>query len=173
MIKKVLQTKAWAIFVIIFGLPILLEMIFSPFSPTSLSKIIIPIISVLMCSGLFFWIYSISIGLHEILPSNLRLKVKKFKTIFTTTLTLFILISIVMSLSIPSINDYSELFILLIFIIMLGLLYSIYFTAKTFKTCELQRNVGFSDFAGEFFLIWFFPVGIFIIQPKVNMLITK
>jgi hypothetical protein len=36
------------------------------------------------------------------------------------------------------------------------------------KTIELQREVTFSDFAGEFFLIWFYPVGIWIIQPKVN-----
>lgn len=51
---------------------------------------------------------------------------------------------------------------------MFGILYSIYFSAKTFKTVELQRNVQFSDFAGEFFLIWFYFIGVWIIQPKIN-----
>jgi len=44
------------------------------------------------------------------------------------------------------------------------------FSAKTIKLAELQRSVTFSDFAGEFFLIWFFPIGIWFVQPKVNLL---
>lgn len=51
---------------------------------------------------------------------------------------------------------------------MFCIFYSLYFVAKTFKTVELQRETTFSDFAGEFFMIWFYPIGIWIIQPKVN-----
>jgi hypothetical protein len=54
---------------------------------------------------------------------------------------------------------------------MFCIFYCLYFVAKTFKTVELQREVQFSDFAGEFFLIWFFPVGIWVIQPKINKMI--
>ena len=46
-----------------------------------------------------------------------------------------------------------------------------YFVAKTLKTVELQKEVLFSDFAGEFFIVWFFPIGIWIIQPKINKII--
>jgi hypothetical protein len=49
----------------------------------------------------------------------------------------------------------------------------LYFVAKTFKTVELQREVSFSDFVGEFFMIWFYPVGIWIIQPKINKMIEE
>jgi hypothetical protein len=31
--------------------------------------------------------------------------------------------------------------------------------------------VKFRDFAGEFFLVWFYPVGVWIIQPKINKMI--
>ena len=55
---------------------------------------------------------------------------------------------------------------------MFGIFYSLYFVAKTFKTVELQREVTFSDFAGEFFMIWFFPIGIWVIQPKINKMIN-
>ena len=49
----------------------------------------------------------------------------------------------------------------------------VYFVAKTYKTVELQRQVSFSDFAGEFFMIWFYPIGIWIIQPKLNKIIEN
>ena len=48
-----------------------------------------------------------------------------------------------------------------------------YLIAKTIKTAELQRKVGFGDFAGEFFLLWFYFIGIWINQPKVNKLYGK
>ena len=56
---------------------------------------------------------------------------------------------------------------------MFCIFYSLYFVAKTFKTVELQREVIFSDFAGEFFMIWFYPIGIWIVQPKINKMIEK
>jgi hypothetical protein len=71
------------------------------------------------------------------------------------------------------------MFGLLIFILpmhlfsMFCIFYSLYFVAKTFKTVELQREVSFSDFAGEFFMIWFLLIGIWIIQPKVNRLVEN
>ena len=56
---------------------------------------------------------------------------------------------------------------------MFCIFYCLYFVAKTFKTVELQREVSFSDFAGEFFMIWFFLIGIWIVQPKVNKMIEN
>ena len=46
-----------------------------------------------------------------------------------------------------------------------------YSDSLTMDSVELQREVSFSDFAGEFFMIWFFPIGIWIVQPKVNKMI--
>jgi hypothetical protein len=51
---------------------------------------------------------------------------------------------------------------------MFFIFYSLYFIAKELKSVELQKPVTFSDFAGEFFLLWFFPIGIWIIQPRIN-----
>jgi hypothetical protein len=56
------------------------------------------------------------------------------------------------------------LFIFLIFCI----LYAIYFNAKSLKSVELQRDVTFSDYAADFFLFLFFPIGIWFIQPRIN-----
>ena len=51
---------------------------------------------------------------------------------------------------------------------MFCIFFMLYKAAKTIKTVELQKKVTFSDFAGEFFLMWFFPLGIWIVQPKIN-----
>ena len=40
--------------------------------------------------------------------------------------------------------------------------------AKTIKTAEQKRKLDFGDFAGEFFLMWFFMIGVWILQPKIN-----
>ena len=35
---------------------------------------------------------------------------------------------------------------------------------------ELQHSVKFEDFKEEFILVWFFPVGIWNLQPRINKL---
>jgi len=56
------------------------------------------------------------------------------------------------------------------FFLLFCMFYCLYFNAKALKAAEWQRPVTFSDFAGEFFMIWFFPVGIWILQPRINKL---
>jgi hypothetical protein len=53
---------------------------------------------------------------------------------------------------------------------MICMFYCLYFNAKALKTVEWQKPVTFKDFAGEFFLLWFFPIGVWIIQPRLNNL---
>ena len=55
---------------------------------------------------------------------------------------------------------------------MFCMFYMLYFTSKTIKTVELQREVTFGEFIGEFFALWFYIIGIWFIQPKVNKLAT-
>lgn len=55
---------------------------------------------------------------------------------------------------------------------MFCIFFMLYKAAKTIKTVELQKKVTFSDFAGEFFLLWFSPIGIWILQPKINKFVA-
>lgn len=54
---------------------------------------------------------------------------------------------------------------------MFSMFYCLYFVAKTLKTIVLQREVSFLDYAGAFFLIWFFPIGIWIDQPTIDKMV--
>lgn len=51
--------------------------------------------------------------------------------------------------------------------------HTFYFVAKTIRTVEFQQPVKFGDFAGELFLIWFFPIGIWILQPRINKILES
>jgi hypothetical protein len=53
---------------------------------------------------------------------------------------------------------------------MFCLVYSFYFVSKSLVSAERGEPVSFSNYAGELFLIWFFPIGIWIVQPRVNRL---
>jgi hypothetical protein len=53
---------------------------------------------------------------------------------------------------------------------MVCIILGLRFAAKTMKSVELGRMVKFGDYAGEFFLIWFSPIGVWVLQPRLNKL---
>ena len=55
--------------------------------------------------------------------------------------------------------------------IYLGLMiYIVLYAARTLKTIELGRLAKIDEYAGEAFLIWMVPVGVWFIQPRLNKL---
>jgi hypothetical protein len=195
MIEKFLKAKHWQLFLLIFGIPVLFQIVLMITVITNITNqnepdptfifsylLFFPIIMILVIAIQFGWFWSIAIGLQHKIPENVTMKVKKFKIFFFIPLVYIILISIFIGIAanrmLVSGNE-PNITLLISFIIILPLhffsmfciFYSIYFVAKTYKTVELQREVSFSDFAGEFFMIWFYPIGIWIIQPKINQII--
>lgn len=126
------------------------------------------------------WFWSVGVGLQDKIPVNVKLKVKRFKVFLIFPLIYMFILSISMGLlfkEVPTntiaIESMVGIIIPMHFFAMFCMFYSLYFVAKTFKTVELQREVSFSDFAGEFFTIWFFPIGIWILQPKINKMLEE
>lgn len=56
---------------------------------------------------------------------------------------------------------------------MVCIFYLLYFASKGLAIAEASRPVTFYDCAGPLFLIWFFPLGIWFVQPKINRLFAK
>jgi len=173
MIKKILQAKPWMIFFMTIGLPLVIEILFMPSLPNLRFKLIIAIMISIMECCFFAWLYAIANGLQRKLPQDIKLKTKTFNIILILVITLLLLSSFATIVSSELLTNYLELFPLIILIAMCCIMYCLYFTAKIFKTCELHKKTKFSDFAGEFFLFWFFPIGIWIIQPKLNKMIFE
>ena len=142
---------------------------------------IFPIIMILFTGVFFGWFWSIAIGLQKKIPKGIKMKVRKFKVFFFIPLIYIIFLMIYMGgiFSGMGTNGFSNSGWIFAIILPLHLssmfciFYSLYFVSKTIKTAELQRVVGFGDFAGEFFLLWFYFIGIWIVQPKVNKLYEK
>ncbi|MEJ2267947.1 MAG: hypothetical protein P8X70_02635, partial [Nanoarchaeota archaeon] len=45
--------------------------------------------------------------------------------------------------------------------------------AKMIASAELKRKATSSDYIGYIFLLWFSPIGIWFIQPKVQKIINE
>ncbi len=147
-----------------------------------------PIILIVMMSILYGWQWSVATGLQNKLPEGITMKLKKFKIFFSFHVIYLLALSIVLPVfvehmftialhnQVPNIPMIALSFIFIIPLHLFAIfciLYSMYFIAKTIKTVELQKEVTFSDFVGEFFMIWFFPIGIWFLQPRINRIVDN
>lgn len=196
MIQRFLNAKHWQIFLLTFALPMFFQFfmmgsMLSNFDtepnpdPTAMlnGMKFFPLLTILYVVIYFGWFWSVAIGLQSKVPENVSMKIKKFKAFFFIPLVYILIFTTIISMSFgnmqntspeiaPSfLSSFMAIILPLHLFSMFCIFYSLYFVAKTIKTVELQREVKFGDFAGEFFMIWFYPIGIWIVQPKINELI--
>lgn len=137
---------------------------------------VFPIIMLLLMGVFFGWFWSVAVGLQRVIPDEIKLKVSRFKIFLLIPVVYIIFFLGLFMTSFTSSGPNPGIFAIIVplhLFSMFCIFYSLYFVAKTFKTAELQQKVTFSDFAGEFFMIWFYPIGIWIIQPKINKMIKE
>lgn len=136
---------------------------------------------VIVITGIFFaWLWALAMGLQHRIPAELSMRTIKFKMAFFFTLAYTIMFC---ALMIYFFNDFPAhldingawFFILVIpfhLLAMFCILYCFYFTAKAIKLAELQRPLKLDDYIGEFFLLWFSFIGVWILQPRLNKMIN-
>jgi hypothetical protein len=190
-----LKAKHWQVFLATFGLPIMLEIImmasiFASFAHNSGKDVFnlyfrfFPFIMLLFMGTLFGWLWSVAIGLQKMVPPEVKMKVTKFKIFFFIPVIYILLICLFIgsmfgaqfspdNQSLPLIFSAFAIIVPVHLFSMFCIFYCLYFVAKIFKTVELQRPVTFSDFMGEFFMIWFHFIGVWVLQPKINKMIEK
>lgn len=194
MIEKVLKAKHWVIFLLM-TLPTLIVWIlmFSAMTSTmpqpgqipdprkiwSFFSImsVFPLAIVFQMTILFCWKYGIIFNLRQYLPEGVEFNYSRIKAFLIIPFAYLIGFCLLIFLSFS--NPFAIIFyvpalmpiiILMHFFSIFCLFHTIYFAAKTIKTVEMKREVTFSDMAGEFFLMCFFLIGIWILQPRINML---
>jgi hypothetical protein len=197
MIEKFLKAKHWQLFGLMFGLPMIFQFIIMGTMMANIGSMqepepsnvfnsmkLFPIIMIVYMGVFFGWFWSIAIGLQVKIPQNIKMKVKNFKIFFFIPLFYLTVLSVLISIMFMRISDGNGLgggvitgqvgiIIPLHLLSIFSMFYILYFVSKTIKTVELQREVSFGDYAGEFFMIWFYPIGIWIIQPKLNKMFEK
>lgn len=171
-----LKLKHWQLFSLTWGAGILLN-IFSIADPMLVIRLL-PVIMLLFAFGTFGWIWAIATGFSEKLPPGADFNVGRFKAIFAIPVVYILLICTGLAFVFFGGNSdilgeaggFVAVIILLHLISMVCIFYGIRFAAKTLRSAELGREAHFSDYVGEFFLIWFSIIGYWILQPRINKL---
>ena len=183
-----LKLKHWQLFLLLVGIPIALEFLTIGFIfsaddfASGLQRFLraFPILMFLYVAILFGWLWSTGVFLAKKLPSDAPMPSGLFKgAIIIPTLYIMFLCWFVAKLMWG--NEMSELFIdenlgLILtahFTSMACIFFVLFFNAKALKSVELQRPALLGDYVGEFFLFWFFPVGIWFLQPRINQLLEQ
>lgn len=178
---KLLTLKHWQLFGLLMGLPMVFQFItigsmFSSNDPTAMFYFF-PIMMILFVGLFFGWFYALGTNLHKKLPTTATMNLTRFKIFLFIPVAYLLFLSVFIFGMFSNISSGGQpnpaIFAVIVplhLFSMFCIFYCLYFNAKAIKTVEWQRPVTFSDFAGEFFLIWFFPIGIWIIQPRLNKL---
>jgi hypothetical protein len=170
-----LRAKHWLVFSLLFGIPLVGEIaimtyiatkIASPeklFANMSLAVGFLTVVSVLPMLG---WFWALGSFLNSIAQPQLKMKFGFFKfALLYPALYIFVFLAAFQSLN--------PLWFAVIFplhlIAIYCMFYCLYFVSKSLALVEMNRPVSFSDYAASFFLLWFYPIGIWIIQPKINL----
>lgn len=190
MTKLFLKAKHWQIFLLTFGIPFIIQIIFmvtmvtkmisnhnaDPFDIVGSMMKYYPILVFLLVFFYYGWYYAVATGLQRLIPDKLKLKTATFRFLFFFMI-IYLICFITLIMFLFGKKDFNPmLFIMIVpfhLFVMFCVFYCIYFVACSIKTAELKRKVTFSDYALEYFLIMFFPIGIWIIQPQINKLVEE
>ncbi|GAB4092818.1 hypothetical protein [Flaviaesturariibacter terrae] len=168
--KKLLSYKHWQLF--------LLVAVCGAWTSPSPLKEIVNSVAVITFT---LWIYAIGVYGQEriaalgLKPMNLRL----FKTNVVVTGSFFLLglaFSIIQGEVDPATTDTIDLADIIYiaggFYVVFAMLQATLFACKTLAKLEYKREVTFGDYFNNLLLVFFFFVGVWFLQPKVNRLIA-
>ncbi|MDG5798880.1 hypothetical protein QA597_00715 [Marinilabiliaceae bacterium ANBcel2] len=185
---RVLKAKHWHFFIIGFILPILISTFGIILSFNSINGTLlfftIPVSVVISQLVLYLWLWSAGNVLYKIAGINRSFenRVFRFFVVIPVVLVVLMLGFWLWGASILGMGKFSMANVLIAaliyivpvqFIFIVSKFYCFYFAAKVIKSAELQRVANFDDFVTDFVLIMLFPVGIWFLQPRVNLLIKK
>lgn len=185
-VQRLLKAKHWQLFLVFLSiqligllgiLPAFIgEPSFDDYASPLLSsqgQWLFSIATILGAGVLCAWLWSIGRGLQSHLSEELKMNINRFRLSVLTPVVYLVMYESFFIYGINLLNEAALFkFVLPLHVLsILCMFYNLFFVAKTLKTVELQRLVKFSEFLGEFFLVWFFPLGIWLIQPRVNQLV--
>ncbi|MBJ6108872.1 hypothetical protein JAO73_07625 [Hymenobacter sp. BT523] len=174
--RALLHLKAWQLFLLVVGVPLVLQMVVmgSLFSRHA-GRWVLPgilLASLLSLGALLAWFVALNVHLHRRLPAAAPMNLTRLRLAAAVPVAYLLLLVVGVATASgggPS-GGAVALLVLLHLASMACVFYCLYFTAKALKTVERQAPVSFGEYVGEFFLLWFFPVGIWLLQPRVNRL---
>lgn len=173
-----LRAKHWQIFLLLIGLflvgnvALIIWQVSSVRSSEDFSKADIPfvVVWVVFASCYLIWFWSMGSFLGSVMQPALRLKLVFFRFALLYPVVYGLVFFALFGITKPAV-------IAVIFplhlLAMFCMFYDLYFVSKSLVLTERGRPVSFCDYARPFFLLWFFPIGIWIVQPRINRLYAE
>ncbi len=165
-----LKAKHWQLFIVLTGSMLVAQamMTNSMLSGDAPNALVMAILKFIFAIVFFGWLWAIASACSKALPPEL---------VSSTRPMLFGLVYVLISLFISDrlfLGSNDQLLGYIVFmqlLAMVSLIYALGFTAKQLAKLEHGKNLPFLSYSGLFFLFWFFPIGVWFIQPKVNQLL--
>ena len=176
-----LRAKHWQIFLLLVGVgfvgdivAIASSMSVTAQSPEGFGKIGLPLGFVMALFMFCFlgWFWSMGSFLSSIVQPSLRLKMGFFRFALVYP-GLYIFVFMALFLSTTTNPALLAIIFPLHFLAMFCMFYDLYFVSKSLVLAETNKPASFYDYAGPFFLIWFFPIGVWFTQPRINRLYSE
>lgn len=123
----------------------------------------------------FAWLYSIGKWANQHLPQDQQKNLVLFTLGFVVPIIYTLLLILIY---LPTLNPDSRpqppsWMFPLHMLSLAGIFYGIWFSARQCMALQRGHDADFLIFSNTFFLMWMFPLGIWIIQPGVNQLFNK
>ncbi len=170
-----LRAKHWQIFLMTFGplsLVIVAPFLFavpSTFSSPADFLELAPLMGIwaLCLISIYSWIWSLGVFLNSVADPSLRRRTRllAFASVYPVLYGVAFGPSLVGSAYVSPALD-----ILPNLLAGVCMFYDVYFASRSLMFAQGSRPASFYDHVGPFLLLWFFPIGVWTIQPKVNLL---
>ncbi|MBN2890873.1 MAG: hypothetical protein JXL97_03320 [Bacteroidales bacterium] len=167
--KRLIKLKHWQIFALLCT-PYIVSIIFwqENFSIGNITALEISVFAGILSLILFFsWILSIGLFLNSI-PDNPH----RFKKWLLIISILFCLIGYsdlnMQRLTLAGGNTPNPLSAIMTPLVFFGIFYAFYNVPKSLKSIEFDRKAKFPEWIIDALLLFIFPIGIWIIQPRLN-----
>lgn len=172
-----LRAKNWQIFLLLLVIPTIAEFTalgaiptrirsWHDFGPGALSFIGVMVLY-LLC--FLAWFGSMGLFFDSLVKPEFRMQTQffRFSLVYPAVYMSIFFLMIILDGGFPS------WIVPLHLACMLCVFYLLYFVSKNLVLAETSKTASFYEYAGPFFLLWFFPVGVWFIQPKVNRLFAE
>jgi hypothetical protein len=184
--ERLLRAGHWQFFVAGFVVPFLLILsgliVPSYYFMPAFIFFVFPLGIVMSQLVLYLWMWSVTNTLfkREALNRFFDIKLFRFFIIAPVVIIILILVFWFWGAAVMGMGKFSMADILtraLFFVIPVQLLfviskfYCFYFTSKIIKSAEMKKAATFDDALSLFILIIVFPIGIWLLQPRVNRLV--
>lgn len=166
-----LKAKRWQLYIVLIALIFLAQAPIFNFNLESDVSSALPFLPAFLIGIFFFgWLWAIASACVKELPPELATSPIPMQVGLIYALVYLVLAGIFFfgpDSQPPSYIAIPHLFA------MAAIFYSMGFTAKQLTKVEQNQDVSFFSYSGPFFLFWFFFIGIWFIQPKVNQLLGQ